>query len=220
VVAQLQDRPTRRWVRLALWSVLLAALVGVAGAAVYQQARRSEGLERKGRASALPVLGQVPDARLTNRDGRAVELAELRGAPWIADFIFTRCQSSCPLLGARMARLDRTLPAAVYLVSFSVDPANDSAPVLAAYARSLAASPRWLFLTGDPARLRLLSRQGFKLALEPGGAAPAMPTEAILHSTRFVLVDARGNLRGFYDALDPAALRRLAADAAALAQEG
>jgi protein SCO1/2 len=202
-----------------LWGLLLAALLGVAGAAVYQQARRGEPLDGGREGSALPYLGQVPDERLTNRDGRAVALGELRGAPWIADFIFTRCQSSCPLLGARMARLDRTLPAAVRLVSFSVDPANDTPPVLAAYARSLAASPRWLFLTGDPERIRKLSRQGFKLALQPGGGAPAMPTEAILHSTRFVLVDARGSLRGFYDALDPAALRRLAADAAALAVE-
>jgi protein SCO1 len=202
-----------------LWGTLLVALLGVAGAAVYQQARRDARLAMAGRASALPSLGRVPDERLTNRDGRLVSLGGMRGAPWIADFIFTRCQSSCPLLSARMAGLDRTLPAAVRLVSFSVDPANDTPPVLAAYARSFAASPRWLFLTGDPARIRTLSRQGFKLALQPGGGAAAMPTEAILHSTRFVLVDARGNLRGFYDALDPAALRRLAADAAALAEE-
>jgi protein SCO1/2 len=213
------SRPESHWLRPALWSVLLAALLGVAAAAVYQQVRRGERQEALSRAAALPSLGEVPDERLTNHDGRTVALRSLLGAPWIADFVFTRCQSSCPLLSARMARLDRALPAALHLVSISVDPANDTPQVLARYARSFAASPRWLFLTGDAARIGDLSRRGFKLAVQTGGASLAAPMGAILHSTRFVLIDARGTIRGFYDALDPAALRRLTADAAALAEE-
>jgi protein SCO1 len=204
------------WTRLLLWGLLLAVVVGVAAAAVCQRRQRAARQESVERAAALPVLGRVPAFTLANRDGRAVRLADLAGAPWIADFVFTRCGSSCPLLSARLARLDRTLPPGpgIRLVSFSVDPAHDTPVVLERYARSLAASRRWLFLTGrqqDEEQIRRLSL-GFKLALEPGAE-----TEAILHSTRFVLVDADGAIRGTYQALDPEALRRLEGDARALA---
>jgi protein SCO1/2 len=204
-------------VRPLAWGLLLAALVGVAAVAVRQQvlrAARQASLERR---AALPDLGRVQDFMLTNRDGRAVRLADLAGAPWIADFVFTRCVSSCPLLSARLARLDRTLPAGpgIRLVSFSVDPSHDTPDVLERYARSLFASRRWLFLTGDGKQILRLSRQGFKLALEPGGAGG----EAVLHSTRFVLVDGKAAIRGYYQALEPEALRQLAADALALATE-
>jgi protein SCO1/2 len=202
------------WTRPLLWGLLLAVVAGVAAAAVHQHrqlAARQAILEQ---AAALPVLGRVPAFTLVNRDGRAVRLADLAGAPWIADFVFTRCVSSCPLLSARLARLDRALPSGpgIHLVSFSVDPVHDTPAVLERYARALSASRRWWFLTGGEEQIRRLSRQGFKLALEPMGE-----TEAILHSTRFVLVDADGAIRGTYQALDPRDLQRLEADARALA---
>jgi protein SCO1/2 len=227
----------RRWVRPLLWGLLLAALLGVGAAAFFQWRERGRREEELRQAEALAVLGRVPAFTLTNRDGRTVRLDDLAGAPWIADFVFTRCVSSCPMLSARMARLDRSLPAGtrIRLVSFSVDPAYDTPAVLERYARARGASGRWLFLTGNAGQVRTLSRQGFKLALEPGsaGASGTAGTpagagvgaggtgaggEAILHSTRFVLVDARGAIRGYYQALDPEALRRLAADARALAR--
>jgi protein SCO1/2 len=227
---------SRRWLRPLLWALLLAALLGVGASAVYQRLTQAARAAERERAAALPELGRVPPFTLVNRDGRTVRRENLAGAPWIADFIFTRCVSSCPMLTARLARLDRALAGGpgVRLVSFSVDPEHDTPPVLEAYARSFGASRRWLFLTGDPARIRELSRRGFKLALEPGGGgagsggsggnrgvgAGSAGSEAILHSTRFVLVDGEGAIRGTYQALDPAALRRLAGDARALAGGG
>ena len=213
-----------------LWGLLLAALLGVGAAAVHQRLQRAERQAIRERVAALPVLGRVPDFMLVNRDWRVVRQRDLVGSPWIADFIFTRCVSTCPLLSARMARLDRTLPAGlgIHLVSFSVDPAHDAPPVLERYARARGASRRWLFLTGGDKQIRRLSQQGFKLALAPGGS-PAAGTgaaagvgagtapEAILHSTRFVLVDPAGAIRGYYQALDREALRQLTADAKALA---
>jgi protein SCO1 len=206
--------PGKPWTRLLLWGLLLAVVAGVAAAAVCQRRQRAARQESFERAAALPVLGRVPAFTLTNRDGSVVRPADLAGAPWIADFVFTRCVSSCPLLSARLARLDRVLPPelGIRLVSFSVDPAHDTPAVLERYARSLSASRRWLFLTGGEEQIRRLSRQGFKLALEPGA-----DTEAILHSTRFVLVDAAGAIRGTYQALEPEALGRVEADARALA---
>lgn len=218
-----------RWLRPLLWGLLLAALAGVAVAAVHELQLRRARQESRELEAALPDLGRVPAFALTNRDGRVIHATDLAGTPWIADFVFTRCGSSCPLLSARLAGLDRTLPpAGIRLVSFTVDPVHDTPAVLERYARSFAASRRWLFLTGGQEQIRNLSRQAFKLALEPGtggGASSASgdataggaAAEAIMHSTRFALVDADGEIRGTYQALEPEALRRLAADARALA---
>ncbi len=199
-------RPLRRGL---LWGVLVAALLAVAGATLVQRLQS---------APPLPVYGEVPDFRLTNRDGRAVTRADLAGAPWIADFVFTRCPASCPLMTARLARFERELPRdlGVRLVSISVDPEHDTPQVLQAYAERHGAPPRWLFLTGPRESIFRLSQDGFKLGVgEPSPAAPAAPTpptEPILHSNRFVLVDGEARIRGYYDSFDEEAMTRLRRD--------
>jgi protein SCO1/2 len=188
----------------------VAALVAVGAAA---------GVERLARRAPPPVLWPAPDFALTNRDGRTVRASDLAGHPWLADFIFTRCGASCPLMTQRMARLDRELPraAGVRLVSFTVDPAHDTPAALARYAASYGASPRWLFLTGGGGEIAAVSRQGFKLGIAPGGGAPDQ--EAILHSTKMVLVDGRGRIRRYYDLFDAKAMAELPQDLEAVARE-
>jgi len=196
-----------------LWGVLVAVLLAVAAAALWQR------LSRPMSQTSPPVLGAVPDFALVNRDGRTVRRADLAGAPWVADFIFTRCAASCPLMTRRMARLGRELPQkpALRFVSFTVDPDHDTPAVLERYARSFAAPDRWLFLTGGGDAILRLCREGFKLAVE--AAPPPLPgsrDEAILHSTRFVLVDGEGRIRGYYEGFDEESMRQLARDLAAL----
>jgi protein SCO1/2 len=199
--------------RALLWGVLVVVLLGIAIAALTRPGRPWQ--PRYPLSPTLPVLGTVPPFSLTNRDGRPVTRETLAGAPWIADFIFTRCPSSCPMMTAHMARLDRAMTTGerVHLVSFSVDPANDTPEVLARYAASVRAGDRWFFLTGPAAAVRQLSRDGFKLAVD----VPTVPgKEPIVHSTRFVLVDGEGRIRGYYDGFDPAAVERLLGDVRSL----
>ena len=192
-----------------LWGFLVAALLAVGGAAVWQLVTGPE---------PPPVVGEVPDFTLVNRDGQTIRRADLAGAPWIADFIFTRCGASCPMMSLRMARLEKGLPddLGVRFVSFSVDPEHDTPKVLEDYAQSLGAPGRWLFLTGDKAQIHRLSRDGFKLALDD--TMPVSPDEPILHSTRFVLVDGQGKIRGYYEAFDEPSLERLVKDLEAIAE--
>ncbi len=191
-----------------LWGVLVAVLFVVAAAALVQQLRRPD---------PPPILGQVPDFTLTNRDGRTVRRSDLAGAPWIADFIFTRCPASCPIMTARMAKLERGLPPdlGVRFVSFTVDPDHDTPEVLQKYAASFKVPDRWFFLTGDKDQLYRLSQEGFKLGVEinpePGTLEP------ILHSTRFVLVDGEGRIRGYYDGFDEESVKKLEGDLGAIA---
>ncbi|MCR4295768.1 MAG: SCO family protein [Elusimicrobia bacterium] len=157
----------------------------------------------------------LPDFSLTavTVDGTSpFDLRTMRGRAWIADFIFTRCTGPCPLLTANMAGLQKRLPRSIGLLSFTVDPDHDSPEVLTLYARKFSADPqRWFFLTGEKAELIRLVRDGFLLPIVENAAA--VPGERFTHSTKFVLIDEEGNVRGWYDGADDAALDKLAADA-------
>jgi protein SCO1/2 len=194
--------------RMLLWGLLVAVLLAVTAWA----------LTTRLSAPDLPVLGQVPPFSLTDQRGETVTLDDLAGEPWIADFIFTRCTLSCPMMTTRMAELDdgRVSPE-VRLVSFSVDPEHDTPEVLADYARAFSASNRWHFLTGSKDEILALALEGFHLALNPEppeGTAP--PEEPIVHSTRFVLVDGRGRIRGYYDGMSREGVEQLERDTALL----
>ena len=109
---------------------------------------------------APPELGAVPQFRLINRDGRAIDSEELLGAPWVADFIFTRCALSCPRMTERMMRLEGLAPSGLRRVSFSVDPEYDSPEVLRLYADTWGITDsEWLFLTGQKESIRRPDRR-------------------------------------------------------------
>jgi len=166
------------------------------------------------RASAMevPVLGSVPEFTLTEAAGVTLRRADLLGKVWIASFIFTRCAEVCPMTMRHEVRLQAGLPLRddLRLVSFSVDPDWDTPKVLTDYARVFGADrSRWLFLTGDKQQIYRLAIDGFRLSTQEGDPAKEMP---ILHSTKLVLVDRRGAIRGYYDSTDETELRKLIRD--------
>jgi protein SCO1/2 len=160
--------------------------------------------------------GTLPSFQLTNQNGQSFGSAQLAGKIWIADFIFTSCPGPCPMISSRMSELQKPLRESdVHLVSISVDPEKDTPEVLRGYAEKLKAQPgRWDFLTGSKATIYDLSRNGFKLAADENGGQ-GVP----VHSTRFVLVDRHGEIRGYYDALAPDGVTKVLADANHLLRE-
>jgi protein SCO1 len=153
----------------------------------------------------------LPDFSLTDQTDQNVTLADLKGRIWVADFIFTSCGGTCPMMTDKMRKLQDGLPAEIRMVSFTVDPARDTPKALAAYAAEHGATrDRWLFLTGGKQALYDLCLNGFKLPLDDSGGSPAEP---IGHSTRFVLVDKQGVIRGYYSGTERDELQRLASDA-------
>jgi protein SCO1 len=163
----------------------------------------------------LPQLGSVPFFSLTDQSGHSYGTSELQGKIWIADFVYTTCPGPCPMISSRMSETQKPLQDTdVKLVSFSVDPVHDTPAVLQSYAEKLNAQPgRWSFLTGDKATIYRLSRDGFKLP-----AATANDGQPV-HSTRVILVDRRGAIRGYYDATETDAITRLLADTHHLLEE-
>lgn len=166
------------------------------------------------RQRTVSSYGTVPDFTLINQDGKNFGSADLRGKIWIADFIYTTCPGPCPMISNRMSDLQDPLKKTdVHLVSFSVDPAKDSPQVLRGYAEKLGAEEgRWDFLTGPQSTIYKLSRDGFKLAV---GEEKGVP----IHSTRMILVDRHGAIRGYYDAAAADAVTKLVADTTHLLRE-
>lgn len=158
---------------------------------------------------------------LTNQDGKAVTQADFEGKVWVAAFMFTRCPTVCPRLTARMKALSEQADARgvpLSLVSFSVDPENDTPAVLKAYAAKHGIDGAvWTFLTGDYEAIKKTSVEGFKVALE-GKADEKAEHYGILHGSHLILVDAKGQIRGYYASSDDAAMDKLLDDAAALAR--
>jgi protein SCO1/2 len=196
------SRPLRMLSHPAFWTLALLAIVAM------PLARRALGPE----APPLPVLGVVPAFRFIDQDGVAFGPETLGGKPWVADFIFTRCPTVCPLMTERLAALEPRLSERVHLVSLSVDPDFDTPERLRAFAREHgASSPRWHFLTGDSAAVQVAVTEGFKISLAHEG--PDDDFLSIVHGVHLVLVDAQGRIRGYYDSTDPEALERLVRDA-------
>ncbi len=159
--------------------------------------------------AGLPSYGVVPDFELTDQSNQPFRSAEtLRGKVWIADFIFTNCAGPCPRMSAQMRQVDKALLKDIKdlrLVSFTVDPARDTPAVLAKYAERYQAEPGvWFFLTGSQADLHKLARNVFMLGDVNGD---------LEHSTRFVLIDRKSRVRGYYLTSEEDAIPRLIADA-------
>lgn len=201
----------RRTAGLALAGIAVAAIAAAAVAIARPSAPPAE----------LPDYGELAAFELTDQTGAPFGTRELAGAPWIANFIFTRCPTVCPVFTYKMARVQdatRAVGDRLRLVSFSVDPDYDTPEVLRAYADRHGADPsRWRFLTGAPDAVRTTVRDGLKMAMERAGDAGDVPN--ILHGTHFVLVDGRSHIRGYYDSNDAGAVDRLIRDATALARD-
>jgi len=170
----------------------------------------------------LPLLSTIPEFSLTERSGQTFGLADLRGKVWVADFIFTNCAGTCPIMTTAMTDIQKMALAEnldeVRLVSITVDPERDSLAVLQRFAEGYGAiKDRWYFLTGDGAAIQQLANKGFLLsaAASTGGSAE----EPIIHSNRFVLVDRQGRIRGYYDGTDGESVKLLLKDIQSLYRE-
>ena len=151
------------------------------------------------------VLSELPVFSLVDTRENSVGNSDLAGQVWIASFFFTHCPSVCPVLMTRMAELQRRFADAgvtgIRLVSITVDPARDTPAVLRAAEPRYGVDPsRWMLLTGTPERIQDLLVSGFKV---PGLDAGALTNGDIPHTTKVVLVDDRGRIRGYYDTDEP-----------------
>ena len=150
------------------------------------------------------ILSQLPEFRLTDSNNDEFGSDELLGKVWVANFIFTTCEATCPEQTFWMHQLQEKLSSdpsrgGIRLVSITVDPDHDTPAVLAEYARQNRADPaQWKFLTGTRDAIWNLAKEGFQLPVQPDPGNTEMP---IAHDSKFVVVDRGGNVRAYFDVL-------------------
>ena len=170
------------------------------------------------RAGALPVSFPAPQFALPDQDNATVGTDDFRGRVTIVDFIFTSCANTCPKMTAKRAELQQLIrdPRVTFL-SISVDPARDDLATRKGYASANKLDEaRWRFVSPPDREAALRLAQQMKIAAAGPHAHGASP---ILHSDRFVLIDASARVRGAYAITDQGAMARLVRDVSGLAGE-
>ena len=164
------------------------------------------------------VFHQMAELRLTNQLGKAIAINEdLQGKILVINFFFTDCPTVCPRLTGNVTLLTKAFrrtqmkmnDTLVQFISITVNPERDSFPVLRSYAdRFHVNHDRWWFLTGDKKTIYDYARNELGLSTGPGDGG----AEDFMHTEKLVLLDKERYIRGYYDGLDTAELRRCAND--------
>jgi protein SCO1 len=172
------------------------------------------------KAPKLEDIGVIPAFELTDERGQPFTEAALRGHPTIVSFIFTRCDTICPVTSMKMAKIqDKTFDAGAHikLMSISVDPTYDTPARLADYAKRYGADPeRWRFVTGAADKIHDLVEGPFMTSMLREADRGGIPN--IAHGGYFMLVDGDLHLRGMYSSSDINRLDELLRDARYLAR--
>lgn len=145
-----------------------------------------------------------PALAFESSTGAVVDLQTLVGKVWVANLFFTSCPGPCATASAKMRRLTQVFAddPRVGFLSISVDPATDTVERLAEYAKKYDAdTARWHFLRADLEKVVALAQRYFRVtaAEEPN-----------LHSTRFVLIDAKGSVQAQLSSEDPGIVEAMA----------
>ncbi|NSL51637.1 SCO family protein [Calidifontibacillus erzurumensis] len=143
----------------------------------------------------------MKDFSYINQDEKQVSLADLKGKVWLANFIFTNCDTACPPMTANMARVQQKMAEEkidAQIVSFSVDPSRDTPETLKEFAGKFQADfSNWHFLTGYTEEEIKDLAKAFKA---PAEADPG--SDQFLHSTKIYLINQDGIIVKGYNGLD------------------
>ncbi|WEG13664.1 SCO family protein [Pullulanibacillus sp. KACC 23026] len=164
---------------------------------------------------------KVKDFNFTDEHGQPYGLSDLKGKVWLADFYFTNCVSICPPMTANMVKLQEKLKkagAAVQIVSFSVDPKDDTPDKLIPFSKKYGADlSNWHFLTGYSFdTIKDLSVNSFKSAI----AQPEKGSNQYTHGTSYYLVNQNGQIVKFYHGFSDVPFNQIVKDVLALDKKG
>ncbi|WP_078381356.1 SCO family protein [Sutcliffiella halmapala] len=145
---------------------------------------------------------EVSELEGINQDEEAFITSDKKGEFWLANFIFTNCDTVCPPMTANMAKVQRELVEEgldISIVSFSIDPAEDTSDILKEYGDRFEADyANWDFVTGyDQETIEKFANVSFMVP-----AAKEEGSDQYMHSTGIFLVDKEGYVREQYSGLD------------------
>ncbi|MBA2174356.1 SCO family protein [Halobacillus locisalis] len=152
-----------------------------------------------------------------NQEGEQVQLpSDLEGSYWIVDFIFTNCETVCPPMTGNMARLQQLLKQeklSIPLMSFTVDPENDSPSKLKEFSEPYQPDyDQWSFLTGYTFKeIKEFSIKSFQSPLKQ-----LEDTDQFAHGTSFYLINPEGEVIKSYSGTKADSMNKIIEDIKAL----
>jgi protein SCO1/2 len=173
-----------------------------------------------GKIKTDSIWHTTKNIHLVNQLGDSVSLYDHQGKIIILDFFFTSCGSICPRLTNNMSKLQRSFSrggdehkkidtSVVQFISISVDPERDSVAVLRDYANKMnLSSDNWWLLTGNRDSIYKFAFEEMKV--DSFSMEPVNPD--FVHTSRFILLDKKMQVRGYYNGLDSTSLLKLAKD--------
>ena len=149
----------------------------------------------------LPEISTINPFSLTNQFGEKITLNNMKGRPWLADIIFTRCPTVCPRMTQTLGELRAKLPPTLRYVSLTTDPENDTPAAMKAFAEAHGSNDsNWHFLTGPKGDLMRLAIDDLKLISVPNKESKRdSPNDLFVHSSLYILVDAKGRVRKSFE---------------------
>lgn len=168
----------------------------------------------------LPVLNSVQPFSFIRQDSVIVTQQDIKQRVYVAEYFFTTCKGICPKMNKNMKLVyDRYKADSNFLIlSHTVNPENDSIPVLSQYAETFGAEPQnWWFLTGSKEALYKTARESYLLD-DPKNSTVNID-EQFLHTQFFALVDRLGRVRGIYDGIKKDEVEQLMTDIQELINE-
>ena len=162
-------------------------------------------------------IHQVGGFALVDQTGAAVTPASLENKITVVTFFYATCTDLCPKLRSRLADVRREFAddPRVQVISISVTPEHDTAPLLAAYAQANGiAAPKWRLLTGARAQVERLAREEFF------ANTPMLKARNAPHGETIWLLDGDRRLRGVYNGTQPVDAANLVRDVGLLAAAG
>lgn len=188
-----------------VWAIVILACVLYAIVQVARESFNENAIVGEIKESSLPVLGDVGEFSFTEKNGSVMTRDSFRGKVWVFDLFFTSCEGPCPLMSHHMSALQRVFLRndKVQFVSLTIDPETDTPEVLKKYAKSYKAKDgKWFFLRGNQDSVVSFAKNALKLPADKMG---------LMHSPRFVLVDTKGQIRGYFDSQDKNEMEKLKA---------
>ena len=141
----------------------------------------------------------IPSFSFVNQNGDIITDKNYDNKIYVADYFFTTCKSICPKMATELLRVQEKFAytnGEVQLLSHTVNPENDSVPILKAYSEMVHANTKmWNFVTGNKKELYDIARNGYLLNALEGEGGP----DDFIHSELFVLIDKEKHIRGIYD---------------------
>lgn len=163
----------------------------------------------------IGINHRIGEFKLVDEQSREITDEVIDGKVFVAEYFFTTCGSICPIMNQQMKRVQAAFDgnSRFEILSFTVDPENDSPEQLLQYAKGHNyRAGQWHFITGDKKDLYSLARTSF-FVLKPAEAANLGDAGGdFIHTNNFVLVDQDRHIRGYYDGTNPSEVDQLILD--------